>query len=114
MDKHAGQKLKRVSDGLIVELLRSLRLVEQELGVRVVAKAGEVHRRPDPIAGELVQTLGVLGIDRGSVVNAKPRIPPGEEKVDALLGDESVVSKKSEDVVPEEELGLVGVDIGDG
>jgi hypothetical protein len=61
----------------------------------VVAKAGEVHRRPHQVAGELVQTLGVLGIDRGSVVNAKARIPPGEEKVDALLGDESAVSKTS-------------------
>jgi hypothetical protein len=40
------------------------------------------------------------------------RIPPGQEKVDAILGDEVSVSKKSEDLVPEEDLCLVGVDEG--
>jgi hypothetical protein len=51
-------------------------LVEEELGVLVIANAREVHRGPHQIAGELVQTLGVLGIDGGSVVNAKtaPRL----------------------------------------
>jgi hypothetical protein len=29
VDEHAGQKLKRVSDGLIIDLLRSLRLVSK-------------------------------------------------------------------------------------
>jgi hypothetical protein len=58
VDNHAGQKLKRVSDGLIVGLLRSLRLVEQELGVRLVAKAGEVHRRPHPnVPGKALSKL---------------------------------------------------------
>ena len=47
-------------------------------------------------------------------MNAKTRVPPGEEKVDALGSDELSVSKKSEDFVAEEELGVMGVDIGNG
>jgi hypothetical protein len=47
-------------------------------------------------------------------VNAKTGIPPRQEQVDALLGDELAVSKKSQDLVPEDELGLVGIDIRDG
>jgi hypothetical protein len=43
-------------------------------------------------------------------MNAETRIPPGEEKVDAVRGDEFAVSKNSEDFVPEEELGLLGVE----
>ena len=50
----------------------------------------------------------------GALMESHPRIPPGQEKVDAILGDEVSVSKKSEDLVPEEELCLVGVDEGDG
>ena len=114
VDENAGQKLEGVDEGLVVDLLTGLGLVEQELGVPVIAKAGEVHRGPHEIAGELVESLGVAGIDGSSVVNAKTRIPPGQEKVDALLGDELAVSKKSEDLVPEDELGLIGVDVGDG
>jgi len=112
VDEDAGQKLERVDEGFVV--LSGLGLVEEELGVAVIAKAGEVHRGPHQIAGQLVQTLGVGGIDGGSVVNAKPRIPPGQEQVDALLGDEVAVSEKSQNLVPEDELGLIGVDVGDG
>lgn len=57
---------------------------------------------------------GIAGMGGGSIVNAKTRIPPGQEKIDAVLGDEFAVSKKSDDVLPEEELGLVGVESGDG
>jgi hypothetical protein len=61
-----------------------------------------------------VQTFGVAGEDGGSVVNSKTGVPPGEEKVDAVLGDEISVSKKPEDLVPEEELGVMGVEVRDG
>jgi hypothetical protein len=37
-------------------------------------------------------------------MNAEARVPPREEKVDALGSDELSVSKKSEDFVAEEEL----------
>ena len=66
------------------------------------------------VAGELVEALGIAGVDGGPVMNAETRIPPGQEKVDPIPGDEVSVSKKSEDLVPEEELCLVGVDEGDG
>ncbi|HXV63453.1 MAG TPA: hypothetical protein VEK15_22320 [Vicinamibacteria bacterium] len=60
----------------------------------------------------VVEPLGVAGIDGGSVVNVNTRIPPGQEQVDALLGDELTVSKKSQNLVPEEKLGLMRVHIG--
>jgi hypothetical protein len=80
----------------------------------VIAKAGEVHRGPHEITGELVQALGVGGIDGGPVVDAKTRIPPRKEKLDSLLGDEVTVSKNSQDLLPEDKLGFVRVDTGDG
>jgi hypothetical protein len=80
----------------------------------VIAKTGEVHRGPHQVASELVEAFGVAWVDGGSVVNAEARIPPREEKVDALGSDELAVSKQSEDFVPEEELGVVAVDEGDG
>jgi hypothetical protein len=39
---------------------------------------------------------------------------PRQERLDTLLGQEPAVSKKSKHLVTEEELGLVGVDVGDG
>ena len=39
---------------------------------------------------------------------------PGQEKLDALMGDEVAVSKKCQNLVPEDELGLIGVDVRDG
>jgi hypothetical protein len=47
-------------------------------------------------------------------MNAEARVAPGEEKVDALLRDELSLSKKSENLVPEEELGVMGVEVRDG
>jgi hypothetical protein len=108
VDEDAGQKLERVDEGLVVEVLSGLGLVEEELGFLVIAKAGDVDRGPHEIAGELVEPLGVAGIDGGSVVNAETRIPPEQEKVDALSGDELAVSRKSYNLVPEDELGLNG------
>ena len=114
MDEDTGKELEGVDEGLVVEVLRSLGLVDEKLGVRVIAEAGEVHRGSHQVAGELVEALGIAGVDGGPVMNAETRIPPGQEKVDAILGDEVSVSKKSEDLVPEEDLCLVGVDEGDG
>ena len=114
MDEDTGKELEGVDEGLVVEVLRSLGLVDEKLGVRVIAEAGEVHRGSHQVAGELVEALGIAGVDGGPVMNAETRIPPGQEKVDPIPGDEVSVSKKSEDLVPEEELCLVGVDEGDG
>ena len=47
-------------------------------------------------------------------MNAETRIPPRQEQVDALLGDELAVSEKSQNFVPKDELGLMGIDVGDG
>jgi hypothetical protein len=47
-------------------------------------------------------------------MNAEARVAPGEKKVDALGSDELSVTKKSENLVAEEELGVMGVDVRDG
>jgi len=98
VDEHASQKLEGVDEGLVIDLLSCFGLVEEELGVSVIAKAGEVHRGPHEVARELVETLGVAGIDGGAVVNAETGIPPGQEQLDALLGKELTVTKKSQRV----------------
>jgi hypothetical protein len=72
VDEDAGQELEGVDEGVVVlNSLPALGLIEQELRVRMIAKAGEVHRGPHEIAGQLVETFGVAGIDGGSIVNAK-------------------------------------------
>jgi hypothetical protein len=76
MDEDAGEKLERVDESLVVGLLSCFGLVEEELGVLVIANAREVHRGPHERAGQLVETRGVGGIDGGSVVNSRTGIPP--------------------------------------
>jgi hypothetical protein len=44
VDEDTGEKLERVDEGLVVDLLSCLGLVEEELGVPVISKTGEVHR----------------------------------------------------------------------
>lgn len=61
-----------------------------------------------------MQSLGIGGIDRSAVVDAEAGVSPREQKVDAFLGEELAVPKQAEQLVSEEELGLVGVDVGNG
>jgi hypothetical protein len=61
-----------------------------------------------------MEPLGVAGIDRRVVMNAEAAMAPGQEQVDALLGDELPVSEKAQHLVTEDELGLMGIDVGDG
>lgn len=58
-----------------------------------------------------MKSFGVLGQDRRVVVHRKAAVAPREQKLDALLGKETLFSKKLKDFVAEEELGLVGVDV---
>ena len=64
-------KLERVETGLTVDVVSGFGLVEEELGVRMVAKSGEVHGRAHQIAGKLVEPVGVGGIDGGAIVDGK-------------------------------------------
>ena len=100
-------------------------LIDDEFGWGVIAKARQIHwgsgasSRPGArlrrgFGAPGMEPLGVVGIDGGAIVNGKTRIPPRKEQVDALLGDELAVSKKSQNLMPEDELDLMGVDLGDG
>ena len=80
----------------------------------MTAKAGEVHVRAHQLAGKPVETLGVGGVDSGATMNAETRIPPRQEQVDALLGDELAVSEECQNFVPKDEFGLMRIDVGDG
>lgn len=92
VDEHAGEKLEGVGQGLIVELVPGFGLVEDELGIGMIAKPGEVEGRAHQIARELVEPFGIGGADRGAIVDGKTRVSPREEEVDALLGNEVSVS----------------------
>jgi hypothetical protein len=74
-----GQQLQGVDEGVVLlDGLPALGLIEQELRVLMTAEAGEVHRGPHQVASELVEPLGVAGVDGGSVVNSKTGVAPGE------------------------------------
>ncbi len=72
---------------LLVDIVSGFGLVEDELGVRMVAKPREVHGRAHQVARELVEPLGIGGVDGGAIVDAERK-----EEVDALLGKEPSVS----------------------
>jgi len=44
VDEDTGEKLERVDERLVVDLLSCFGLIEEELGVPVISKTGEVHR----------------------------------------------------------------------
>jgi hypothetical protein len=56
----------RILDG------RGGQLEDKDIVVREgrIAATGEVHRVPHQVASELVQSLGVAGVDGGSLVNS--------------------------------------------
>ena len=114
VDKNSSQKLQGVETGFIVDLVTGFGLVEDEPGVLMIAKAGQVHRGAKQVAGEPVEPFGVVRIDGGVVVNAEAGIPPRQEQVDTLFGDELAVSEESQNFVPKDELGLMTIDVGDG
>ena len=97
-----------------MELVSGFGLVEEPPRVSLPPESGKVDRSAQEVAGQLVQPLGVGGVDGGSIVYAETGMPPREEQVDALLGNEPSVLEKSENLVSEEELGSVFVDVGNG
>lgn len=46
-----------------------------------------------------MDALGVGGIDGGAVMDAESGVSPGEEQVDAFLGDELAVEEEAEDLM---------------
>lgn len=99
---------------LSIGIVSMLGLIDDEPGFGMMVKSCQVHGRALQITSEPMEAFGVVGIDRGVIVNLEPRMAPGQEQVDALLGDELAVSKKSKQLVAEKKLGLVGIEIGDG
>jgi hypothetical protein len=114
VNQYSSQELERVKTGLLVGLVTGFGLVEDEPGVRMIAKPGEVDGRAHQITRKLVQSLGVRGVDGGSIVDAEARMPPRKEQVDALLRNEPLISQEAENLVTEESLSSVFVDVGNG
>jgi len=80
----------------------------------MIAKAGQVHGCSMQVASESMEPFGVVGIDGCVIVNIETRMSPRKQQVDALFGDEVPVSKQSQKLMTKDQLGFVGVDIGDG
>lgn len=47
-------------------------------------------------------------------MDAKTRMPPRKEQVDAILGNEASISEQGEYLVSEQQLGSMGIDVGNG
>lgn len=70
VDEHPSEKFERVGQSLIVEFVSGLGLKDEQSGVAVEAQSREVDGRSHEVARQLVQPLGIIGIDRGSIVDA--------------------------------------------
>ena len=74
MNEHSCEKLERVGEGR-VELesvsVSVFGLVEEKSGVSVESQSRKVDGSPHEIAGQLVQSLGVVGVDGGAIMDAK-------------------------------------------
>ena len=80
VDEDSSQELERVETCLLVDVVSGLGLVEDELGVRMVAKSGEVHGRAHQIAGKLVEPVGVGGVDSTSRSRSPTSFTRGDSK----------------------------------
>lgn len=114
VDENACEKLEGVVQGVIVELVSWLGLVDEQARARVESQPGKVNRSPHEITRQLVQAFGVGGIDRGAVVDGEAGVSPRHEQVDAVLRDQPPVLEQSEYLVSKEELGSVLVDVRNG
>ena len=89
VDEDSGEKLDGVGQSVIVELVSGLGLVDEQPGVGVESQSGQVDGRAHEIAGELVQSLGVGGVNGRSIVNRETRVSPRMEEVDAVLRNQA-------------------------
>ncbi len=76
VDEGSGQKLERVEQLLVQNVMSGLGLINNEIGLWMKSKSGLVHGSPHEITRQLVHFLGVAGIDGGVVVNAKAKVIP--------------------------------------
>ena len=79
VDEHSSKKLEGVHELGIVGVVSGFGLVDDELGFWMKVEPGRVHRGAHEIAGEPVNSLGVVGVDGGVIVNAETRITPRQE-----------------------------------
>ena len=70
VDENSGQKLERVEQGIVVELVPGSGFVDEEPGTLIEAQPRQVDGCPHEITRELVESFGVGGIDGGVIVNA--------------------------------------------
>jgi len=76
VDEGSGQKLERVEQFLVQNVMSGLGFIKNEIGLWMKSKSGQVHGSPHEITRQLVHSLGVAGIDGGVVVNAKAGMTP--------------------------------------
>ena len=59
MNEDSSQELEWVGHGVVIELMSSFGLKDEQPGAFVEAQSGKVDRRPHEVARQLVQALGV-------------------------------------------------------
>jgi len=76
VDEHTGEKFERVERLGVAGILSGFGLINKDARFGMIAKAGKVHRSTVQIASESVEPFGVVGIDRGVIVNAEAKVIP--------------------------------------
>ncbi len=71
----------------------------------------EADRRPHDVAGETLHRRLILGLDGDSVVDRKARVPPRQQQLGPLLGEQTLVLEKPHELVAEEQLGRTLINV---
>jgi hypothetical protein len=76
VDEDPGEKLLWVGQGIVVEPVSVLGLVDEKAGAAVESESRKIDGSAHEVTGQLMQALGVCGIDGGSIVDAETLMPP--------------------------------------
>ncbi len=71
VDEHASEELEWVDQGIVVEVVPGCGFIHEQAGGRVESQAEEVDGSAHEITRQLVETLGVGGINGGVIVDAE-------------------------------------------
>jgi hypothetical protein len=61
VDEGSGQKLERVEQLLVQNVMSGLGFINNEIGLWMKSNSGQVHVSPHEITSEFVHSLGVAG-----------------------------------------------------
>ena len=116
LGQHSGHELEGV-DALgsypSVVMARGFREVEDLVLIGLELQPGQAHRRPDHVAHQRLQRLGVASGQPYLVVDGEARVFPGQQKLQPLLTEQLLAAQQAQDLVSKQALGDLGIHIGD-